>query len=228
MDRVNTSLTTDLRALESQYLSRLSKSRTYSDGKLEKKMDTLRERIRRRHMEKTSIGRNMLTELERFLRKMDLDLAFFETELRNNGNGGELFEQTKLGIEPGSDVAVRPSLATSDYILGRVIFYNIETSIYEIADADESSTKQYNVPETSVILLDLDYNPTARRLAKGEDVICVYPDTTSFYPATVVQAPRKAALNVEPTVVVQFTDDHDDSGQIPHKTVLLRHVARLT
>ena len=218
----------DLRALESQYLSRLSKSRTYSDGKLEKKMDTLRERIRRRNMEKTSIGRNMLTELERFLRKMDLDLAFFETELRNNGNGGELFEQTKIGIEPGSDVAVRPSLAAPDYILGRVIFYNIETSIYEIADADESSTKRYNVPETSVILLDLDYNPTARRLAKGEDVVAVYPDTTSFYPATIVQAPRKAALNVEPTVVVQFTDDHDETGVIPHKTVLLRHVARLT
>ena len=42
----------------------------------------------------------------------------------------------------------------------------------------------------------------------------------------VVQAPRKAALNMEPTVVVQFNDDHDESGTIPHKTVLLRHVAR--
>ena len=171
----------------------------------------------------------MLSELERFLQQMDTDLAFFETDLKNSGNGGELFEQAKLGIEPGSDVAVRPTLESGDYILGRVIFFNMETCIYEIADADESGTKRYNVPESSVILLDLDYNIAARRLSKGEEIIAVYPETTSFYPAVVVQAPRVGrALNVEPTVVVQFSDDHDETGQIPHKTVLLRHVARVT
>jgi hypothetical protein len=194
------------------------------------KIEALRERIRRRHIEKASIGRNMLSEMERFLQKMDTDLAFFETDLKNSGNGGELFggEQAKLGIEPGSDVAVRPSTDSDEYILGRVIFYNTETSVYEIADADESSTKRYNVHENSVILLDLDYNITTRRLAKGEEIIAVYPETTSFYPAVVVQAPRIGrTLNVEPIVVVQFSDDHDDTGQIPHKTVLLRHVARL-
>ena len=251
LDRMNIALTAELRGIEAQYLNRLSKNRAYADAKVTQKMEALRERIHRRHVEKTSIGRNMLSELERFLRKMDVDLAFFETELRNSGTGGDLFEQAKLSIEPGSDVAVRVSSTSDDYILGRVIFYNVETSIYDIADADESSSKRYSVPESSVILLDLDYNQTVRRLAKGEAVLAVYPETTSFYPALVtclffffyfivvyltylnilfcqvVQAPRKAALNMEPTVVVQFNDDHDESGTIPHKTVLLRHVARI-
>ena len=132
----------------------------------------------------------MLSELERFLRKMDLDLAFFETDLRNSGTGGDLFEQAKLSIEPGTEVAVRVSLASDDYILGRVIFFNVESSIYDISDADESSSKRYSVPENSVIMLDLDYNQTVRRLAKGEAVLAVYPETTSFYPAVVRAAPR--------------------------------------
>jgi len=185
LDRMNIALTAELRGIEAQYLNRLSKNRAYADAKVTQKMEALRERIHRRHVEKTSIGRNMLSELERFLRKMDVDLAFFETELRNSGTGGDLFEQAKLSIEPGSDVAVRVSSTSDDYILGRVIFYNVETSIYDIADADESSSKRYSVPESSVILLDLDYNQTVRRLAKGEAVLAVYPETTSFYPALV-------------------------------------------
>ena len=37
-----------------------------------------------------------------------------------------------------------------------------------------------------VILLDLQMN-NAQKLTKGEEVLAVYPDTTSFYMATVTQ-----------------------------------------
>ena len=32
-----------------------------------------------------------------------------------------------------------------------------------------------------------------KRLGKGEDVLAVYPDTTSFYPAIVATGPKKVA-----------------------------------
>jgi SGF29 tudor-like domain len=214
----------ELRGLEQAYLAKLSKNKSFQDKNMLQKIEKLRSRIRVRMVEKTSISRSMLSELDRFVRKLDTDLAFFESDLNNVG---DLLEQAKKGFEPGSDVAFKPTPASEDYILGRVIFYNVETDTYDIADADETSSKRYHVGEKFVVLLDLDYNPAHKKLAKGEAVMAVYPETTSFYPATVVQAPRKAPLGTEPTVVVQFNGDQDENGVTPHRTIPVRQVFRV-
>jgi hypothetical protein len=81
------------------------------------------------------------------------------------------------------------------------------------------------------------------KLSKGDVVFCVYPDTTSFYQATVVQAPRKNqqimmsgggggpganpnanAGGTTSFVMVNFVDDSDEYGVTHDKAVPLQHV----
>jgi hypothetical protein len=94
------------------------------------------------------------------------------------------------GIEAGSDVAIRPLLTSDEIILGRVTFYHIDIGAYDVADGDDS--KRYHLPENQVAPLDMLYSQ--RRLTKGEEVLAIYPETTSFYPAYIVQAPRRTAI----------------------------------
>ena len=57
-------------------------------------------------------------------------------------------------------------------------------------------------------------------------IYAVYPDTTSFYQATVAQPPRKVSGG-ESFVMVNFNDDADDHGITHDKAVLLKHVMRM-
>jgi SAGA-associated factor 29 len=100
---------------------------------------------------------------------------------------------------------------SSDIILGRVICYHADIGTYDIADVDNS--KRYSLAEANVAVLDL--VDSSKRLSKGEDVLAVYPDTTSFYLASVIQAPRRSTMGIEPAVTVQFHGDADDLGEEP-------------
>lgn len=64
------------------------------------------------------------------------------------------------------------------------------------------------------------------RLSKGDVVFAVYPDTTSFYQATVVQAPRKSqtVASQKQFVMVNFVDDSDEFGVTHDKAVPLHHI----
>lgn len=63
------------------------------------KINALRGLTRQKLTEKTAIAVNMGNIIERFSRKLDTDLAFFETDLKGCGE----FETPK-GAEPGSEV----------------------------------------------------------------------------------------------------------------------------
>jgi len=180
-------------------------------------LKTKRNRIRQKQEEKVAVAVNMLSTVEKFVKKLEADLHTFETQLRGDGS----FEQG--GAEPGQEVAIRPDVYSKDWILGRVVHYYNDTGYYDIADVDDS--KRYNLPETQVIVLDL--ADSQRKLSKGEDVLAVYPDTTAFYPATIAAAPRRGAMSTEPSVMVQFTDDADETGETQMKTIPLKHVVRL-
>jgi hypothetical protein len=82
--------------------------------------------------------------------------------------------------------------------------------MYDIADIDNS--KKYYLPESQVAMLDLVDNP--RKLSRGEDVLAVYPDTTSFYPALAAQAPRRATATAEAAVAIQFHGDENEKGTV--------------
>ena len=50
-------------------------------------------------------------------------------------------------------------------------------------------------------------------IRKGDVIYAVYPDTTSFYQATVVQGPKKiAGRGGDSFVLVNFKDDGDENG----------------
>jgi len=178
----------------------------------------LRHKLAERSTEKTAIAHNLCSVLAKVTRKLDTDLAFFETDLRSCGDFDHI-----AGALPGSEVAFRPALNGEDLLLGRVILYHADIGMYDIADVDDS--QRYQVPENQVTVLDL--IDSSRKLSKGEAVYAVYPDTTAFYLATVSAATRRGALGAEPALTVQFAgDDADLTGQVPHKTVPLKYVIR--
>jgi SGF29 tudor-like domain len=85
----------------------------------------------------------------------------------------------------------------------------------------------FNLPESQVIILP--GNPSRGgdyRVSKGDVVFAIYPDTTSFYKATVVQAPRKqgGANSGNQVVMVNFVDDSDEFGITHDKAVPFKHV----
>ena len=81
--------------------------------------------------------------------------------------------------------------------------------MYDIADIDDS--KRYHLSQRQVAELDLVYS--IKKLSRSEEVLAVYPDTTSFYPATVTQAAKRNMSSTEPLVTVQFVGDVNDLGK---------------
>ena len=109
----------------------------------------------------------------------------------------------------------------TEWILGKVISYNPDHGMYRIADSDiEQSNKTYNLPETQVQQL----NTSTSQLLKGTQIWAVYPDTTSFYQATVISCRKVQGGSV---VYVHFKDDQDEMGVTHEKPVLLIHVMKI-
>jgi hypothetical protein len=76
----------------------------------------------------------------------------------------------------------------------------------------------FDLPEQQVVVLN-----GIERLSKGDVVFAVYPDTTSFYQATVVQAPRKQGISGQ-FLMVNFVDDADEYGITHDKAVPIQHI----
>jgi len=64
------------------------------------------------------------------------------------------------------------------------------------------------------------------KLSRGDVIFAVYPDTTAFYQANVVQAPRKSGAGGGSFVMVNFVDDSDEHGITHDKAVPIQHVMR--
>ena len=174
--------------------------------------------MRSRLNQKSSTAINLSLVIGKFQSKLNSDIAFFETSLRSCGD----FERAS-GAQPGSDVAIRPSISSDEMILGKVIVYYADIGAYDVADVDNS--KRYHLPEALVTVLDIG-ELTHKRLSKGELIYAVYPETTAFYLGSVSQAPRRAANGQEPTLAVQFQGDSDENGVTPVRVVALKHVFR--
>ena len=113
LDRECVQLSKDLASLEDQYLanatSLVKNKKTLSatekleletkNSQLMEEIVSLRDRTRQKLSEKSAIAANLTSILERFTKKLDTDLAFFETELKSSGE----FEAPK-GAAPGSQV----------------------------------------------------------------------------------------------------------------------------
>ena len=218
-----TDLSKELSDRENEYLQNLKKHKidkidTDKDKELQI-INTLRSKIQLRLKEKGAIAANLTTDFDRIIKKLDNDILEFENELKVGG----VFDNPLLkGAEPGTDVAIHPSVGNNDIILGRVVSFNMESRYYDITDIDDTS-RRYHLYESQVYFLDV--AELYKKLSKGDEIYAVYPDTTSFYPAIVVQGPKKSNTG-DFTISVQFQGDADETGITPVVTVPMHYVIR--
>ncbi|CAM9647860.1 unnamed protein product [Scytosiphon promiscuus] len=124
----------------------------------------------------------------------------------------------------GEQVAVRDDREEpGSWILARVMKYVPETHQYELKDDDDKEgIGMLTAPRSLVIRLE----DSTKGVQKGERVLAVFPDTTSFYLGTVHRVP-KPAPGAERRIDVKFNDDADDTGRTPARPLPARYVVPL-
>ncbi len=107
-------------------------------------------------------------------------------------------------------------MSNPEWILGRVVQYLSNIGAYEVVDEDDNRTLR--LPETQIIGLDAANLEIIRKLNKNDEVLAVYPDTSTFYSAVMNHAPKRSAGGIsafEGTVLVQFHGDEcNELGKI--------------
>jgi hypothetical protein len=152
--------------------------------------------------------------VDSIVKRLDEDLIKLETQLKATGT----FETS--GGKPNDLAAIQVTPSVNEWILAKVISFNAGSGMYNLSDEDVESNKVFHLPESQVVVLN-----GVDRLSRGEIVYAVYPDTTSFYQATVVQPPRKVQGSL-PFIMVNFVDDSDEHGITHDKPVMIKHVMR--
>ncbi len=123
-------------------------------------------------------------------------------------------------------VAAKVSKSNEDgsWILGNVLEYDPKSQCYEIQDEDDVSR---------VMILGFSdvrrLEDASQSLRRGDPVLAVFPETTSFYRAVVAKNPksnRNGDRDSNNEVIIKFDDDEDDSGKNPARRVPARFVLR--
>ena len=123
---------------------------------------------------------------------------------------------------------VAAKVSTTDengsWILASVVRYDATSDAYAVQDEDDQ--KILELPASRIRRLGV-ADDNLDELQKGERVVAIFPETTSFYRAMVSKAPKRGPGGSPPReVVLKFEDDEDDSGRTPHRRVSLRYVLR--
>ena len=124
-------------------------------------------------------------------------------------------------------VAAKVSNSNEDgsWILGNVLEYDSKTKTYEIQDEDDVN-RIMSLPYTDVRRLE----DLSNNLRKGDRILAVFPETTSFYKAIVAKNPKppssgNGSVGVNNwDVVIKFEDDEDDTGKNPARRVPARFI----
>uniref|UniRef100_A0A7R9WSY6 SGF29 C-terminal domain-containing protein n=1 Tax=Craspedostauros australis TaxID=1486917 RepID=A0A7R9WSY6_9STRA len=164
--------------------------------------------------EKCAIADQSCALIEDVCDRLDEDLKHLEQVLQRSGDF-----QVPGAAKPNDLAAIQPTAGGSEWILAKVISYDPHTGMYKLSDEDVESNKTFSLPQPQVAILgDL------KNLARGDAVFAIYPDTTAFYQATVVQPPGRKSSTGNTFVMVNFLDDEDANGIIHDKAILLQHI----
>lgn len=121
-------------------------------------------------------------------------------------------------VQTANLAAIQVTPNSPDWILAKILSHDKSTKTYTLSDEDVQSNQIYKIPERQVMVLK---GTERNKWARGDVVYAVYPDTTSFYYATVSTPPYNGF------VMVQFKDDWDVNGVTHEKAVLLAHVMKV-
>lgn len=114
---------------------------------------------------------------------------------------------------PGEQVAAKANRADEDgaWILANVLEFDARNMIYVVQDEDDANRViSLHVHEVKRL------EDTSSHLRRGDQVLAVFPETTSFYRAVVAKNPKAPAhVNAIWDVVVKFDDDEDETGKNP-------------
>lgn len=121
-----------------------------------------------------------------------------------------------------SNLAAMKVTPDSDWILAKILSHDRSTRTYTLSDVDvlSSDDQIYILSDREKRIVPL-RGSESNRWVRGNDVYAVYPDTTSFYPATVSTPPFNGY------VMVQFANDEDVNGITHEKAVSMAHVMKV-
>ncbi len=112
------------------------------------------------------------------------------------------------------------------WILGNIIDFDPKSQVYTVQDEDDAN-RVMNMPFHDVRRLE----DSSAHLRRGDRVLAVFPETTSFYPAVVAKNPKPPTNNNNTggwDVIVKFDDDEDETGKNPARRVPARFILRLS
>jgi len=144
-----------------------------------------------------------------------------------NANKKKTLTRIQLDSEPakiGEQVAAKvlKSNENGSWILGSILEYNVKTMIYEVQDEDDPN-RVMTLHMNDVKRLE----DSAAHLRRGDHVLAVFPETTSFYRAQVAKTPKSPAHgNASWDVIVRFEDDEDESGKAPPRRIPGRFILK--
>lgn len=110
---------------------------------------------------------------------------------------------------PKDLAAIQVTPDSTDWILAKILSFDKSTKTYTLSDEDIAEDKVYTIPSSRVIPLS---KGSSSAYSRGDNVYAVYPDTTSFYLATVSTCKGNF-------VMVHFRDDGDEFGVTHEKAV---------
>ena len=121
-------------------------------------------------------------------------------------------------VQSANLAAIHVTPSSPDWILAKIISHDKSAKMYKLSDEDVMSNQVYTIPERQVVALK---GTEKNKWARGDVVYAVYPDTTSFYHATVSTPPYNGY------VMVHFKDDWDVNGVTHEKAILMQHVMKV-
>mmetsp|Transcript_15777 Transcript_15777/g.21958 ORF Transcript_15777/g.21958 Transcript_15777/m.21958 type:complete len:298 (-) Transcript_15777:1611-2504(-) len=135
---------------------------------------------------------------------------------QTSASGKKGSRQSKI-IAPSTTVAARiPSTSRKEaptWILASILQYLPAVDKYQVQDEDVEGDQTYKVDPSSVVVL----TGNTSNYDKGSEVMAMFPDTTSFYPASVVR-------KIGDSVSVKFADDENENGRTPSRKVETKYV----
>ncbi|KAL7531052.1 hypothetical protein ACHAXR_003816 [Thalassiosira sp. AJA248-18] len=121
-------------------------------------------------------------------------------------------------VQSANLAAIQVTPNSPDWILAKIISHDKSNKMYTLSDEDVQSNQKYTIPDKQVVALK---GTERNKWVRGDTIYAVYPDTTSFYHATVSTPPFNGF------VMVHFKDDWDANGVTHEKAVLLQHAMKV-